>query len=117
MSISYSFARRFVGKPIMAYCRDGKRHYGIVQRVTPDSLHLMPVPYRGAPVLSHAQEINVTTAEQKEIPEIDIIQAGYPGGFYGGASGYGYGYPGSWGWGAGLVLPLYVLLAISLFWW
>lgn len=115
MSISYSFARRFVGKPIMAYCRDGKRHYGIVQRVTPDSLHLMPVPYRGAPVSSHSQEINITTAEQKEVSELDIMQAGYPGGFYGGYPGYGFS--GSWGWGAGLVLPLYVLLAISLFWW
>lgn len=120
MSINYNFARRFEGRPIMAHCHDGRRYYGVVSRVTPESIYLRPMPNRGVPVSNDAIEKEITTAEEKGSYQMEVLETGigygYPGrGFYG-RGFYGPGY-GAWWWGAGVVLPLYVLLAISLFWW
>lgn len=117
MSISYQIAKRFEGRPIMAHCRDGRRYYGLVSRVTPQSIYLQPLPYRGASVSNDSTEKEIIPAEDKGSKHMEVIETGLgygPRGF--GRPGYGYGY-GGWWWGAGFVLPLYVLLAISLFWW
>lgn len=118
MSITYQFARRFEGKPVMAHCRDGRRYYGIISRVTPESVHLRPLPNRAVPVAHHSIDNAITTAEERGADQqLDIIETGPGYGYRGrGFGGPGFGY-GGWWWGAGVVLPLYVLLAISLFWW
>ncbi len=118
MSITYQFARRFEGRPVMAYCRDGRRHYGILSQVTPTAIHLRPLPYHGVPVSNESLEKEIVTAEEKNATQLDIIETGLGYGYRGRGYGYRYGFGGpAWWYGAGIVLPLYVLLALSLFWW
>ncbi|WP_028987264.1 hypothetical protein [Thermicanus aegyptius] len=98
MAVSYAYARQFVGKAVVCDCHDGMRHYGIVHHVTPTHLRIAPIR-PSVRLASHTmdKEFEVTTLEQAGKPW--IVPTYYPLGY------------------AGLALPLYTILALSLFWW
>lgn len=97
MAVSYAYAKQFHGKTVICDCHSGLRHFGIVQNVTPTHLYLRPIRPSVRLALSSDEPVEAITLENKSTPQIE--PAYYP---------YG---------PAGIVLPLYALLALSLFWW
>lgn len=97
MAVSYAYAKQFHRKPVICDCHDGFRHYGIVQNVTPTHLYLQPIRPSVRLVSDSSDQPLPITLENNVTPVIEPTY--YPFG------------------PAGLVLPLYALLALSLFWW
>jgi hypothetical protein len=52
-----------VGRPLTVHLRDGRRHYGVIHRVTGDGIYFMPTG--GAVVSGKSQEMQVSTADTK----------------------------------------------------
>lgn len=113
MAVPFHIARKYVGRAVVAHCIDGRKYYGIVTHVTPDTIHLRPLPqYCSSQNSLH--EDNITNADYKSTTtDVECIETQFGYGF-----GYpGFGYPGfGYPYGAGIVLPLYVLLVLSLLW-
>ncbi|TCP55516.1 hypothetical protein EV586_103169 [Tumebacillus sp. BK434] len=96
MAITYSHARGYLGKTVVAQCRDG-RHVGVVRNVTRDGIWLQRT---GGQVSAEPGMLNVETADRAS--QVDAQEVFWPllflpfftllalAPWY----RYGYGYPG-----------------------
>ncbi|RXT06278.1 hypothetical protein [Ammoniphilus sp. CFH 90114] len=110
MPISYSHARGFIGKQVIAQCIGGKQYYGMVREVTRETVILDLVGPGAGYVSANGKKLNISKADKPSKTNRQQVRWGYPGYGYGyGGLGYG-GYAGY----ASLALPLYVILALSL---
>lgn len=95
MPVNYQYARQYLGQPVIAHCRGGVRHYGIVHNVTQDGIWLRPMP-RGTTVSSEAEKVKAITADKPEDLKGETVFFGF----------------------APFFLPFFTLLALSpFFWW
>lgn len=100
MGVPYSYACRFIGRPVIACCSDVRRYVGVVRRVSPNRVWLEVAGPRVSRMLNHATETEITTAENiNHIPVVD--SAGFVPFFRDRV----------------IALVLFDLLAISLFAW
>lgn len=120
MAVTYEHARQFLGRPVCAHCRGGKKYYGIVQNVTRRGVWLQP--FRHGSLAIGKKSADVTTADRPGqiaaenvflpfiLPFVTLFALspwyGYgwrgarPYGYgmpYGGYGGNGYGVPGPYG--------------------
>ncbi|MCX7569845.1 hypothetical protein OS242_07700 [Tumebacillus sp. DT12] len=63
MAITQTHAQSYLGKPVVCQCRDGRRHVGVVHRVTNDGIYLQ-------------QGTGLASAEGKEAAFTHADQAG-----------------------------------------
>lgn len=101
MGLSYNYCRNFVGQTVVAHCVGGARYYGVVESVTDEHIVLRGINPRAVQVKGKLKKLKAQRSSKYQKPEFQLVQYGY--GPYGGYGGY-------------YVLPLYVLLALSLFW-
>lgn len=92
MGVSYRQAKQLIGKPVIAYGRDGKRYAGIVDRVTHDTVWLTPITQNTSSKTKTGKKHERSTAEMdKKANTVDAIEARFPfGGFnpFGGGGGF-----------------------------
>jgi hypothetical protein len=108
----YHHCLRHLNKPVTLHLRDGRSHYGILQGVRPDGVHLRPLP---TGVTAEKQSLEVETADRSDSNEQDATQVFFAPFFFPFAAlagltlglaaasafspfgyGYGYGYRGYW---------------------
>jgi len=100
MAINPAQAQRYIGKPVVCQCRDGRRHVGVVRRVTPEGIYLQQGAGQASAegketAFSHADNAGDLQAEAVFWPLLFLpffaLAALTP--WYG---GYGYPYGGYW---------------------
>ncbi|MEW9668425.1 hypothetical protein [Ammoniphilus sp. 3BR4] len=102
MGLPYNYCRNFVGQAVVAQCVGGRRYYGVVESVYSDHIVLRGIDPGAVPVKGKSKKLKARGSSKSQKPEFQPV------------SYYGYGPYG--GYGGYYVLPLYVLLALSLFW-
>lgn len=105
MAVTYAAARQMIGRHCIAQLHDGRRHIGVVQRVTRDGIYMRPI--RGGQVSGTSDLSDITTADRPHdmkaekvffpllfLPFLALAAlspwwgwGGY-GGYYGGYGGY-----------------------------
>lgn len=91
MGVSYRQAKQFIGKPVIAYGRDGKRYAGIVDRVTHDTVWLTPITHHIPSKTKTGKKEATFSVDTKGKADADVIEARFPfGGFnpFGGGGGF-----------------------------
>lgn len=106
MAISPNQARRYLGKPVVCQCHDGRRHVGVVRRVTPEGIYLQQggagqvSAESDAATFTHADQAGDLQAETVFWPLLFLpflaLAALTPWGY--GYGGYGYGGYGGYYW-------------------
>jgi hypothetical protein len=99
MGVSYHDAKRYWGCHAVMHCIDGSRHYGIIRRVTPEEIWFEPIGTGVRPVAVESQIPEISEADRTDDPIIETVQFFRP-----------------FSRGRFLALPLFAILAISLFW-
>jgi hypothetical protein len=75
MAVSYQQARQYVGQRVFVHCHDGRRHFGVLQSVTPTGVYIRPMP-RGTTASAENVEIQANLADKPQ--EVDGENVFFP---------------------------------------
>jgi hypothetical protein len=72
MAVSYRQVMPYVGQRVVAHGIDGRRHYGILQSVTPTGIHIRPMRW-GTQVSAESTEIQADLADKPQAVEGETV--------------------------------------------